>query len=93
MLTEEQSVCSIVSMVAGRVTGRQAFVTEKVYQQMVFSLEDAKSYVEKFLLIKDVEEELNNLNCDYFLKLGRDNAIFWYYQQNGSSDIPENRST
>ena len=50
------------------------------------SLENAGSYVEKFLLIKDIEQKLRNFSCSYFFELEGDNAIFWFQQQTESFD-------
>ena len=68
---------SIVSTVGGKITGIHA---EKQYKKCFCSLEKAESYVEKFLLIKDIEQELTNLNYVYFLEFEVDKAIFWYQQ-------------
>lgn len=74
---ETDQTWSIVSTVGGKITGIHA---EKQYKKCFCSLENAESYVEKFLLIKDIERELTNFNCVYFLEFEVDKAIFWFQQ-------------
>lgn len=80
---------TIVTMVGGDVTGQQECGAEKKYNQIVCSLEDAKSYVEKFLLVKGIEQELMKSKCTYFLEQKGENVIFWYHPQNDTFDTIE----
>ena len=66
-------------MVGGKVT---SIYPEKLYRQVICSFENTESYVEKFLLIKEIEQELNNFNYIYLIELERDKAIVWFQQKN-----------
>lgn len=72
-------------MVGGKTTERQTEKTEKLFKQFCCSLQNAGSYVEKFLLIKDIEQKLCNFSCSYFFELEGDNVIFWFQQQQTES--------
>ena len=75
IVKEKNTSWSIVSTVGGKITGIHA---EKQYQKYFCPLGNAESFVEKFLLIKDIEQELTNFNWAYFLELEVDKAIFWF---------------
>lgn len=81
----QQSMFTIVTMMGGDVTGQQERLSEKNYNQIVCALEDAKSYVEKFLIIKDIEQELMKSKCSYFLEQEGDNVIFQYHHPQSDS--------
>ena len=69
-------------MVGGKVTSDEFCVQDQLYQQFLCSFENVESYVEKFLLIKDIEQQLTDLNYSYFVKFMGDKAIFWCQPQN-----------
>ena len=77
-LTECKPISPIVSMVGGKVTNNQIYKndTQNQHQQIFFSLENVESYVEKFLFIKDIEQELIKRNVSYFVKFEGNKAIF-----------------
>lgn len=83
---ECKPICSIVSMVGGKVTNNEICKQEKQnqHQQMFFSLENIESYVEKFLFIKDIEQELIKRNISYFVKFEGNKAIFLLSAQHES---------
>lgn len=72
----------IVSTIGGKI---QCIRADKLYQKFCCNLENAESFVEKFLLIKDIEQELASFNSDYFLELERNKAIFWFQRQESNS--------
>lgn len=65
-------------MVGGKVT---SIYPENLYRQVFCSFENAESYVEKFLLIKEIEQELKNFDYIYLMELERDKAIVWFQQK------------
>ena len=73
-------------MIGKKVINDQKCVVDKLYQQIFCDLEHIESYVEKFLLIKDIEQELTNLNYSYFLEFEVNKAIFWCQQRNPPED-------
>lgn len=69
----------------GEISSQQDFIclySEKNYIPIVCSLEEMGNFVERFLCIKDMEEELTKLGWTYFVEFGDDKAIFWCQQPN-----------
>jgi hypothetical protein len=82
LLAIESPLTSIVSTVGGKVMDSQEFnYGQNMYQQIFCNFENNETFVEKFLMIKDVEQELDKLNCNYFVEFEGAKAIFWCQQK------------
>ena len=69
----------------GEIFNQQDFTSvdgENNFLPIVCSLEGMENFVERFLCIKDMEEELTKLGWTYFVEIYDDKAIFWYQQAN-----------
>ena len=79
---------TIFTMMGGDVIAQKECEPEKIDNQIVcrlkLQLKDAKSYVEKFLIIKAIEEELIDSKCGYFLGQEGDHVIFQYHPRSDS---------
>ena len=66
-------------MLAGRVISSNGNVTEtdEPFQQYFCDFKENDSFVEKFLLIKEVENELKRQNLKYYVHFVGQKAIFW----------------
>ena len=83
------NACSVVTMIGKKVISDQSdqkCVVDNLYQQIFCDLENIESYVEKFLVIKNVEQELTNLNYSYFVEFEVNKAIFWIQKRNSPED-------
>lgn len=65
-------------------------VEKKSNEQFLCPLGNVESYVEKFLLIKNIERKLTNLNYNYMVEFEGSKAVFWCQQRgnlNNDADI------
>ena len=63
---------------------------EKRNQQFLCPFGNLESYVEKFLLIKNIERKLTDLNYNYMVEFEGNKAVFWCQQRshlNNEADI------
>ena len=81
-----ENTWSVVTMIGKKVISDQKCVVDNLYQQIFCDLENIESYVEKFLLIKNIEQELTNLNYSYFVEFEVNKAIFWIQKRNSPED-------
>lgn len=73
----------IVSMLGGKITSHLDFTAERTpVQQICCNLDSSDSFVERFLAIKEVEQELETIGCPYMMEFEGSKAIFWCQQTN-----------
>ena len=85
---KNNKIWTVVSKVGDN--NKEMNVERKLNQQFLCSLENVESYVEKFLLIKNIERKLTNLNYNYMVQFEGNKAVFWCQQRsnlNNDADI------
>ena len=79
--SDEKNAISIVSLIGGRLMNAEACSDSQKARAFFYQFEENKSFVEKFLLIKDIENELEKLNVNYLVEFEGGKAIFWFQQK------------